>query len=74
MPQRLRQRQYIVTRADPGLVGYPTFKRLHGKMRPQLGGLPGLQPASAGYLTYHVNAKLKKIRVYVDRRVTRVSG
>ena len=36
--QRLHQRQYIVTQADPGLVDYPTFKRLHDKMRRGEGG------------------------------------
>lgn len=46
MLQLLRQRQYIVTRADPGWVGYSVS---------QIG-----QHASAGYLAYHVNAKLKK--------------
>ena len=40
--QRLLQRQYIVTRANHGLAGYPTFKNSHGKIRPRLGGLPSL--------------------------------
>ena len=51
--QRLRQKQYIVTRTDPGLAGYPTFKRLHGKMRPRLGGSRGLADRAIR-LTYHV--------------------
>ena len=53
--------------SDPGLAGYPTLKRLHGKMLPRLRGLPGLAdratrlerlygqagyPTLAGYLTY----------------------
>ena len=53
--------------SDPGLAGYPTLKRLHGKILPQLRGLPGLAnraarlerlygqagyPTLAGYLTY----------------------
>ena len=28
--------------SDPGYVGYPTLKNLHGKIWPQLRGLPGL--------------------------------
>ena len=29
-------------KSDPGLAGYPTLKRLHGKILPRLRGLPGL--------------------------------
>ena len=28
--------------SDPGQGGYPTLKRLHGKISPRLRGLPGL--------------------------------
>ena len=28
--------------SDPGQAGYPTLKRLHGKIWPRLRGLPGL--------------------------------
>ena len=53
--------------SDPGLAGYPTLKRLNGKILLQLRGLPGLAnraarlerlygqagyPTLAGYLTY----------------------
>ena len=72
MLQGLGQRQYIATQAHPGLAGYPTFKRLHGKTRPRLGGLPGLvdRATRLGGLP-HLSCKreAEKIKVYMDRRV-----
>ena len=72
MLQGLGQRKYIATRAHPGLAGYPTFKRLHCKTQPRLGGLPGLvdRATRLGGLP-HLSCKreAEKINVYMDRRV-----
>ena len=72
MLQGLGQRQYIATQAHPCLAGYPTFKRLHGKTQPWLGGLPGLVDRATRlgglpHLSYKREAE--KIRVSMDRRV-----
>ena len=73
MLQRLCQRQYIVTRTDPGLAGYLTFKRLHDKTRPQMGGLHGLTDRTTrlgGLPHLSCKCKTEKIRVHIDRRAT----
>ena len=51
--------------SDPGYVGYPTLKSLHGKIWPQLRGLPGL----ADRATLPTLDQIK-IRKYMDWRVT----
>ena len=33
--------------SDPGYLGYPTLKRLNGKISPRLGGLPSLADLAA---------------------------
>ena len=58
---------------DLGWVGYPTFRRLHGKLSPRLTGLPYLADRAThlGGLT-HLSCKRDrdKIRNSMDRRVT----
>ena len=58
---------------DPGWAGYPTLSRLHGKMRPQLTGLPYLADRAThlGGLP-HLSCKHDQIKMrdYMERRVT----
>ena len=57
----------------PGLVGYPTLKRLHGKILPRLRGLPGLADRTTHLGgSPHLSCKRDqiKLRDYMDRRVT----
>ena len=51
--------------SDPGYVGYPTLKCLHGKIWPQLRGLPGLADRATLPTLNQI-----KIRKYMDWRVT----
>ena len=55
--------------SDPGQVGYPTLKRLHGNILLRLRGLPGLEDF-AGHPTYRVKHDQIKMIDYMDRRVT----
>ena len=58
---------------DPGQAGYPTLRRLHGKLSPWLTGLPYLADrATRQGGSPHLSCKRDqdKIRNYVERRVT----
>ena len=58
---------------DPGLAGYPTLTRLHGKLSPRLTGLPYLADrATRPGRSPHLSCKhdQNKIRNHIDRRVT----
>ena len=58
--------------SDPGYAGYPTLKRLHGKISPRLRGLPGLADR-ATRLGESPQLSCKrdqiKMRDYINRRV-----
>ena len=58
---------------DPGQAGYPTLKRLHGKIWPRLRGLPGLEVRTTRLGgSPHLSCKRDQIKMrhYSDRRVT----
>ena len=66
-------REFDVSRIRPRLGGYPTLKRLHGKILPRLRGLPGLADrASRLGGSPHLSCKRDqiKLRDCMDRRVT----
>ena len=59
--------------SDPDYVGYPTLKRLHGKIWPRLRGLPGLADrANRLGGSHHLSCKRDQIKMrgYMDRPVT----
>ena len=59
--------------SDPGQAGYPTLKRLHGKIWPRLRGLPGLAVRDTRLGgSPHLSCKRDQIKTrdYMDRRVT----
>ena len=75
--QRHRESEFCANlmyhESDPGQAGYPTLKRLHGKIWPRLRGLPGLADR-ATHLggSPHLSCKRDqfKKRDYMDRWVT----
>ena len=59
--------------SDHGWAGYPTLKRLHGKIWPRLGGLPGLADRATRLGgSPHLSCKRNQIKMkdYIDERVT----
>ena len=59
--------------SDPGKVGYPTLKRLYGKIWPRLRGLSGLADRAIRFgWSPHLSCKRDQIKMsdYMDRRVT----
>ena len=59
--------------SDPGQAGYPTLKRLHGKIWPRLRGLPGLADRATRLGgSPHLSCKRDQIKTRggMDRRVT----
>ena len=59
--------------SDPDYVGYPTLKRLHGKICPRLRGLPGLADRATRLGgSPHLSCKRDQIKMrgYMDRLVT----
>ena len=59
--------------SDPDYVGYPTLKRLHGKIWPRLRGLPGLADRATRLGgSHHLSCKRDQIKMrrYMDRPFT----
>ena len=77
MMQSHRQSEFCANlmyhESDPCLAGYPTLKRLNGKILPWLRGLPGLADRDTRFGgSPHLSCKLDpiKMRDYMVRRVT----
>ena len=66
-------RIWCITNPTPTSLGYLTLKRWHGKIWPQLRGLPGVSDRATHFEGLpHLSCKRDQIKMrdYMDRRVT----